>query len=260
MSPVPVTRQLGFSISEFMVAIAIGMFLITGLVGMYIAGKTSYNTNEAMSRTQENARFSTDILTRYLRLADYRPDNEDVRLTLLPPLTDAVAGCIAGTDCGAGFAGNADLGTDITLVPGSHAIHVKYTAPYDGLRDCTGGVVSKNDTVTATFAVARADPGDPPSLYCGSGGDDPQPLIQGVSDLKIEYGILTGTGNIRYTDHKSSSNELPDAAEWPNVIALRVLVTVEAGDETLSTKAKENLENRPDRQFQATVQLRNRML
>ncbi len=262
MSRAHPTRQHGFSISEFMVAIAIGMFLITGLVGMYIAGKTSYNTNEAMSRTQENARFSTDILTRYLRLADYRPDNEDERLALLPPLTDAVDGCIAGTNCGAGFAGDADLGTTITLVPGSHAIHVKYTAPYGGLRDCAGGTVSKDDAVTATFAVARADAGDPPSLYCGSGGGDPQPLIQGVSDLKIEYGILTGTGNIRYTDHKASSDtdKLPDAAEWPTVIVLRLLVTVESGDETLATKAKEKLEDRPDRQFQATVQLRNRLL
>lgn len=253
-----VTRQRGFSISEFMVAIAIGMFLITGLVGMYIAGKASYNTNEAMARTQENARFSTDILTRYLRLADYRPDNENQRRQLITPITDAVDGCIAGTNCDAGFAGSADLGTGITLEPGSHAVHVKYIAPYEGLRDCTGGTVSKNDQVTATFAIARADAGDPPSLYCGSGGNDPQPLIQGVSDLKIEYGILTGTGNIRYTYHKN--DELPDAAEWPNVIALRVLVTVESGDETLATKAKENLENRPDRQFQATVQLRNRLL
>jgi type IV pilus assembly protein PilW len=258
MSRAQLARQCGFSISEFMVASAIGMFLVTGLVGMYIAGKASYNTNEVMSRTQENARFSTDILTRYLRLADYRPDNEDERLALLPPLTDAVDGCIVGTDCGVGFAGNPDLGTGITLEPGSHAIHVKYTAPYDGLRDCTGAVVSKNDEVTATFAVGRADTAEPPSLYCGSSGSDPQPLVQGVSDLKIEYGIVTGAGNIRYTDH--ADDELPDTAEWPGVIALRVLVTVESGDETLATKAKEELEERPDQQFQATVQLRNRLL
>ncbi len=252
--------QRGFSIAELMVAIAIGMFLITGLVGMYIAGKTSYNTNEAMSRTQENARFSTDILTRYLRLADYRPDNEDEQLALLQPITDAVDGCIAGTDCGVGFAGNADLGTGITLEPGSYAIHVKYTAPYAGLRDCAGGVLVKNEAVTATFFVGRAAAGDPLSLYCGSRGNDPQPLIQGVSDLKLDYGILTGAGTIRYTDHESSSDKLPDAAEWPSVLALRVLVTVEAGDETLAAKAKEQVANRPDRQFQATVQLRNRLL
>lgn len=245
-----------------MVAIAIGLFLITGLVGMYITGKTSYNTNEAMSRTQENARFSTDILTRYLRLADYRPDNEDQRLALLPSLPDAVDGCIVGSNCGAGFAGNSEL--PAAPVANSHAVHIKYAVPYDGMRDCAGGIVDKNDQVTATFSVGSAAAGEPPSLYCGTsvngGIPNKAPLIQGVSDLKIEYGILTGAGGIRYTNHQDDDNDLPGAAEWPSVIALRVLVTVESGDETLSTKAKEQLEQRADRQFQATVQLRNRRI
>jgi Tfp pilus assembly protein PilW len=237
MKHVRLTRQRGFSISEFMVAIAIGLFLIAGLVGMYIAGKSSYNTNEVVSRTQENARFSTDILTRYLRLADYRPDNEDERRQLIKPITDAVVGCIVGTDCGAGFAGNDEL--PAVPVANSHAIHVKYTVPYDDMRDCAGGTVYKNDQVTATFSVGSGSADDPPSLYCGAsvnaGAATKAPLIQGVTDLKFEYGILS-------------------------VIALRVLVTVESGDETLAIKAKEQLEDRPDRQFQATVQLRNRLL
>ncbi len=262
MSRAPLKWQRGFSISEFMVAIAIGMFLITGLVGMYIAGKTSYNTNEAMSRTQENARFSTDILTRYLRLADYRPDNEDEKLALLPSIADSVDGCIEGTNCGAGFAGNNEL--PAVQVANSHAIHVKYTVPYNGMRDCAGGAVDKNDQVTATFSVGSANAGDPPSLYCGTsvnaGAATKAPLVQGVSNLMIEYGILTSTGTIRYTDHKSSSNKLPGAAEWPGVIVLRMLVSVDPGDETLSSQATAKLKDRPDRQFQATVQLRNRAL
>jgi Tfp pilus assembly protein PilW len=215
-----------------------------------------------MSRTQENARFSTDILTRYLRLADFRPDNEDQRLALLPSLPDAVDGCIVGSNCGAGFAGNSEL--PAVPLANSHAVHVKYAVPYDGMRDCTGGIVDKNDRVTATFSVGSAAAGEPPSLYCGTsvngGPANTAPLIQGVSDLQVEYGIVTGAGGIRYTSHQDDDNDLPGAAEWPSVIALRVLVTVESGDETLSTKAKQQLEGRADRQFQATVQLRNRRI
>ncbi len=257
-------RQTGFSISEFMVAIAIGMFLLTGLVGMYIAGKTSYNTNEVMSRTQENARFAMDILTRYLRLADYRPDNEDERQALSPSIIDSVQGCIVGSNCGAGFAGTNELPD--TPLADSHAVHVKYTVPYGGMRDCTGRGVKKNDEVTATFSVGGADADDPLALYCGAsvnGADvTTAPLIQGVADLKVDYGIRTSPTSIRYTNHKSDDddNKLPTAAEWPGVIVLRVLVTVESGDETLSPMAEEQLEDRPDRRFQTTVQLRNRLL
>lgn len=253
--------QSGFSIAEFMVAITIGMFLISGLVGMYIAGKASYNTNEAMARTQENARFATDILTRYLRLADYRPDNEGETLALLPSISNSVQGCIEGTNCGAGFAGTAELPPN--QAAGSHALHIKYQIPYAGLRDCTGVAIADTDGVyTATFAIGRQDPADPLSLYCGSsftptgeatGPVLVQPLIQGVSDLAFNYGILTAGGTIKFTDQ-------PAAAEWANVIVVRVLATVDPGDPTLSAKATEKLEARPDRQYQATIHLRNRLL
>ena len=260
--------QCGFSIAEFMVAITIGMFLITGLVGMYVAGKASYNTNEAMSRTQENTRFATDLLTRFLRLADYRPDNEGERLALLPSITDSVDGCIEGTNCGAGFQGTAELPS--MLASGSHAIHVKYRIPYSGLRDCTGAAITDTDAqYTATFSVGRQSAGDPLSLYCGSSITPPggptgaavvQPLVQGVSDLKVEYGIRTPGGTTRFTEHDSSTNNQPTAAEWPNVIVLRVLVTIDPGDPTLSDKATQEVAQRPDREYQATVQLRNRLL
>ncbi len=240
----------GFSIAEFMVAIAIGMFLIAGLVGMYMAGKSSYNTNEVLSRTQENARFATDLLTRFLRLADFRTDNENDTRQVKASITDSVRGCIAGTNCGAGFPGVDDLPANQLV--GSHAIHVKYTSPYDGLRDCAGAVLSENDDVVATFAVGRTGAGDPWSLYCNG-----QPLVQGVSDLQIEYGIRTAGGTVKYTEHNGAQ---PDAAEWPSVIALRVMLTVESGDETLTTVAKDEIAQRADRQYQATIQLRNRLL
>ncbi len=249
--PQPSTMT-GFTIAEFMVAIAIGMFLITGLIGMYIAGKSSYNTNEVLSRTQENARFATDLLTRFLRLADYRTDNEDDHRQVQATITDSVRGCIAGTNCGVGFPGAADLPSE--LVGSSHAIHIKYTSPYDGLRDCTGATLGEGADVVATFAVGRANAGDPWTLYCNG-----QPLVQGVADLQIQYGIRAAGGNMRYTDHTDTGDQ-PTIAEWPSVIALRLILTVESGDETVTKVAKDEIANRADREYLATVQLRNRLL
>jgi len=234
--------QRGFSIAEFMVAIAIGMFLTTGLVGMYISGKTSYNTTEAVSRTQENARFAMDVLTRFLRLADYRPDNETETTTLFPSIADSVRGCTEGVNCGAGFPGNSDL--PAVHAPGTDAIHVKYKAAYTGLRDCEGNVLTKNDDVAATFAVGRSAAGNPLSLFCNNA-----PLVQGVTDLQITYGIrVTGT-TIKYV-------ATPDVADWPKVISLRVTVSVDPGDATLPPEAVDGVE----RDYMATIHLRNRLL
>lgn len=62
---------IGLSLIELMVALAIGTVLLLGLVQVFAASRTAYQTAEGMSRVQENARFAMDFLQRDVRMAGH---------------------------------------------------------------------------------------------------------------------------------------------------------------------------------------------
>lgn len=61
----------GVSLIELMVALAIGMLLIMGLVQVFGASRTAYQLSSGLSRVQENGRFALDILQRDIRMAGH---------------------------------------------------------------------------------------------------------------------------------------------------------------------------------------------
>lgn len=65
------TAQLGLSLIELMVAMAIGLLLLLGLVQVMGASRASYQLSEGIARTQENARFAIDFIQRDLRMAGH---------------------------------------------------------------------------------------------------------------------------------------------------------------------------------------------
>ncbi len=64
-------HQLGVSLIELMVALAIGSLLVLGLVEVFAASRTAYQLSEGMARVQENSRFAVDYLQRDLRMAGH---------------------------------------------------------------------------------------------------------------------------------------------------------------------------------------------
>ncbi|RDZ29214.1 PilW family protein [Lysobacter silvisoli] len=70
--PTPTYRsQQGLSLVELMVALAIGMLLMLGLVQVMSASRSAYRLAEGIGRAQENARFAMDSLERDLRMAGH---------------------------------------------------------------------------------------------------------------------------------------------------------------------------------------------
>lgn len=61
----------GVSLVELMVAIAVGLFLIGGVIQIYLSSKQSYNAQEQLARMQENGRFAMGLVTTDLRRAGY---------------------------------------------------------------------------------------------------------------------------------------------------------------------------------------------
>lgn len=63
--------QLGLSVVELLIALALGLLLMTGIIQVFIASRQTYATNEAMGRLQENGRFALDFIARNARNAGY---------------------------------------------------------------------------------------------------------------------------------------------------------------------------------------------
>jgi type IV pilus assembly protein PilW len=61
----------GFSIVELMVAMALSVMLLAGVVAIFASSRSSYETTEKMSRIQENGRFALDQIVRDIRAAGY---------------------------------------------------------------------------------------------------------------------------------------------------------------------------------------------
>jgi type IV pilus assembly protein PilW len=63
--------ERGFSIVELLVAVAISLLLLTGVVAIFVSSKTSYETNERFSRIEENGRFALDAIMTDLRASGF---------------------------------------------------------------------------------------------------------------------------------------------------------------------------------------------
>jgi type IV pilus assembly protein PilW len=87
----------GFSLIELMVAIAISLLLLMGVVALFVSSRASYETTERLSRIQENGRFALDQLSNDMRVAGYNgcargattpARNEDFRINVVTGSTD----------------------------------------------------------------------------------------------------------------------------------------------------------------------------
>ena len=123
-------QQRGMTLIEIMISLLIGVFLIGGILQIFLSTQQTYRTQENLSRMQENGRFAMEFLTRDIRMAGYQgcasnqannmvdvknPNPNPNPITLSVPITavtgnDGVADnwnaiacsgsdkCIAGTD------------------------------------------------------------------------------------------------------------------------------------------------------------------
>lgn len=64
--------QRGLTIVELMVGLALGLFLLGGVLQIYLSSNQTYRSTEALSRMQENARFAMDFLQADIREAGYK--------------------------------------------------------------------------------------------------------------------------------------------------------------------------------------------
>jgi type IV pilus assembly protein PilW len=140
---------------EILIALVISLFLLGGVVQVYIGNKASYTFTDAIGRIQENGRFAMDTLTQDLRMAGFfgcatfDPD-DPINITnnldpngagYDPELYDfLLEGAIEGTE-------NDGLnGSDSVTIRGSKPNQVNVQPPYN-VSTSANIFVTANDTV-----------------------------------------------------------------------------------------------------------------
>lgn len=237
------THQQGVTLVELMVAMAISLLITLAAIGALIVTRQGFTAVDASSQLRDNGRFAADLLQRLGGQAGYLNAlyvMEEARLYGGDSIK--VAGKANNPESSVMGANNAkwDEGTDFewgkttTSDSGSSDILVFRFLPsadftdgsgnrQTGMIACDGNPINDynptdiNDRAISVLYVSVGSDGEP-SLMCahgrrnGSGGvTDAQPLIQGVENFQVLYGVDRVTPNTATADATGTQEAKDDA-------------------------------------------------
>lgn len=173
-------KQRGFGLVELMISLVIGLLLLAGILEIMLGNQESFRAQQHQAALQENIRLASFLLSNSLSLAGFRIDglrDEDDVFTTGPVITSTEGGSSDTPD----------------------SIRIRFEGQ-GGQRDCLGSKVidpgadgiagtadDKPQIADFEYSVANG------SLRCNNMNDTapPQPLINNVENMQIEYGLDT---------------------------------------------------------------------
>jgi type IV pilus assembly protein PilW len=164
-SPSARARQNGFTLTELIVALALGLFLVGGIISLFVSNQGNFKTNESLSRLQESARFGVELLSREIREAGSNPcgvravnsliREDGVAATSVPWWADWNAGTVRGLDGAVALTGHHGVqfgtGVDGRRVPATDGIITLRTA----MEEEALHLVQNHNTATAVITLDR---------------------------------------------------------------------------------------------------------
>jgi type IV pilus assembly protein PilW len=236
MSP---CQQKGMTLIEIMIALLLGVFLLAGVIQIFISSRETYRVQEALSRLQENGRFAMDFLGRDIRMADYRACS----VSLLLDNAGNRWGVVGAPD-GANAANRA-------LDPPD-----SITVRWSDVQPCI------NPTQTVVYTIAAS--ATPPNLMeLKRNGAS---LVEGVENMQITYGVDSNSDGT--PDYYGSAGTVT-YAEMGTVVSVRVSLLLATIDDNLTAAplaynyngvtSPLPADRRIRRVFNSTFTLRNRL-
>ncbi len=147
-----VRSQAGLSLIELMIAMALSLLLMLGVLQIFLSSKQTYTANSALSRVQESGRFAMDFITYDLRNAGYKGECfSDVNALTASPTNDRfnLNQALKGWDAQTSLpTWPTNLSTDKTA--GTDSIIIKHAA-------ANAGVIGTTDIATDAASIVMTN-------------------------------------------------------------------------------------------------------
>lgn len=203
-------RQAGLTLVELLVALAISSVIAIAAVASLIASRQGFSTVDAASQLRDNARFATDLIQRLGVQAGYQDVSYSASVRAgnttglsadpVPNITGVNNATVSASDP----ANDSTARSNTSSVGyGSDILRLRYQAsetfPGSGLSDnsmidCTGNPITaiptdRDDRSVSILHVGISQDGEP-SLMCSvQPNQPPQPIIRGVENFQVLYGV-----------------------------------------------------------------------
>lgn len=228
-------RQVGLSMVELLVALAISSLLILGITQVYIDNKRSYAFQQNQTGNLENSRFAALTINHYLGKAGYRRNPSTLLETVFPSRA-------AADGCQAFDAGHAITGLDPDEGTG---FCIRYQPQASDELDCQGEVSaveydeafpstppSASDLTVLAFKYEPSDGAQQQGrLLCKSlNAATPKygELLTGIADMHLDFGI--GSADVlekEVSSYTSQADWTPDSGAIRSVRYALLLASAE---------------------------------
>lgn len=227
--------QSGMTLIEIMIALLIGAFLLGGVLQIFINTKQTNRMQENISRLQENGRFAMDFLSRDIRMAGYW-------------------GCHSGPSPSIDIAGEDNNAAVDTIDNGTDTITMKGVFTLTPSTTCSAAANSANSCGVGINCYTNASSTITYKINNSVLQKDADGVVEGIENMQILYGVDTDATSSSEANYYVTAN-LVTAANWPNVISIRITLTARTIDSNLTTTG----DGRIRRTFTSTIAVRNRL-
>jgi type IV pilus assembly protein PilW len=221
--PPPIrSRARGYSLIEVMVALAVALFLLAGIVLVEQGTHQTSLNQSGLANLQDEERTAMTILANVVQQAGYYP----TPATLIPPSELLLALPVDGAiQAGQGIYGQTDAN-------GNEILTVRFTTNSgDGVLNCQGSTNTTGPGLEYDniFAVDTTNH----QLTCQVNGGTVVPLINNVQGITVLYGVnstsiipFDNSGAVdAYLTSAQVTGNAAGATFWTNIYTVKVTIT-----------------------------------
>jgi type IV pilus assembly protein PilW len=237
----PGHRARGFTFVEIMIAMALGLFLIGGLLTLVQAMRRTSTNQNGLSQLQDNERMAMQLITDVVQSTGYYVN--PVLNTAAGEFPAGTFGPAAFTVAGQGLVGNVGAPDIITV-----RYETAGTAVGDNVIDCTGNA----PTGAAKFVnqLTIANNYLTCTLWLNGAQQAPVALVPGITNMTVLYGVQTGNGAA--TNSADTYLNAAQVTNWTAVKSVQITLTF------INPMFGQPGQTSPTVQFMRTIDVMNR--
>lgn len=243
--------QRGLSLIELMIAMTLGVILLSGIIQVFLSSKQSYGLVMGQSQVLDNGRLAQHFIADAIRKSGYWSDGWNRRYGSDIGLS---SGGYAGVfDASQYLWGRDNDATDASVVDGSDQLFLRYNGDDDdSVANCIGQSIVASQLAIERYYLRAPGAGEgEASLVCETivlnidqaSGDivgsatsvlRTQPLISGIESMQFLFGERDGAGLRR--QYRTAS----DVVDWRLVEDVRVAMLVASAEGAKTAASSED--------------------